>query len=334
MNSKFAFHVQRYFASYLIKQHNYGSNTIASYRDTFRLLLKFMGHLGRKSDSITVVEINKESVTGFLEWLETDRHNSVASKNVRLAHLKSFFRYVMLNVPEFADHCSTILSIPFEKTVKKPPKSLSVDAIGKLLHSIDATTDVGLRHLAIITLLYDAGCRVQELIELNVSDFQNQNCYRVYVHGKGDKYRAIPLLRESGKILSKYIQRYKLSSNSILFMNTNGDRLTRQGVRYIVNKYAEITNHNEPNTINDSIYPHQLRHSKASHLVSEGVNIYNVRDFLGHESVVTTQIYLTSNPEIMREAIENASAKIVPNSLSYYSDKQKSDLMTFLNNLG
>ena len=108
---------------------------------------------------------------------------------------------------------------------------------------------------------------------------------------------------ETEKIVSKYIKRFRLTPDAPLFCNKNGERLTRQGIRYIIQKYSKMANKNEPGIIESSAYPHILRHSKATHLVNRGVNIYNVRDFLGHESVATTQIYLTTNPEITRKTI-------------------------------
>ena len=118
-----------------------------------------------------------------------------------------------------------------------------------------------------------------------------------------------------------------------LFSNKNGDRMTRQGIRYIIKKYAAVADSKTPGVINANAYPHILRHSKASHLVDKGVSIYNVRDFLGHESVETTQIYLTSNPETTRKAIEAAAEKTVPDSAAYYSEEEKSELLDFLNSL-
>lgn len=156
----------------------------------------------------------------------------------------------------------------------------------------------------------------------------------IYVHGKGDKFRSIPLLRETGRVLSKYIDKYGLCKNDAMFTNTNGNRLTRQGVCYIIKKYAAIVNNNNPGMIDTRTHPHSLRRSKASHLVDKGVSIYNVRDFLGHESVATTQVYLTSNPEVTCKAIETASEKTIPNSMDYYSKNEKSELLDFLKSLG
>lgn len=333
MPDQLAFYIERYFLVYLVKQHNYGGNTISSYRDTFRVLLTYLKGCGIDISNLKVDELDHDIITSFLNWLQESRKNGVSTRNVRLAHIKSFYRYLLVNAPEHSERCSKILAIPFAKGEKKPPVCFSKDAMKSLLSSIDSSTRDGLRHLSLLALMYDSGCRVQEIIDLNVSDFQAGRCSRLYVKGKGNKYRTIPLLGETEKIISRYIQTYQLSSDAPLFSNKSGNRLTRQGIRHILRKYSELVNEESPHLIEGAVHPHRLRHSKATHLVDAGVNIYNVRDFLGHESVATTQIYLTSNPESTRKAIESVAENTVPSSKDYYSNKDKNDLLSFLDSL-
>jgi integrase/recombinase XerD len=333
MNDILSYYVQRYFMSYLIGQHNYGSNTLSSYRDTFRLLLIYLKSSGSKKRQILITAIDKDCVLSFLKWLESDRHNSASTRNVRLAHLKSFYSYVQMTAPELAAHCDSVMNSPFTKVEKRPPTYMTEDAVGHLLHSINSESREGIRHLAILSLLYDSGCRAQELIDLKVSDIQFEKGRRIYVHGKGDKYREIPILLDTEKIIRKYIRIYRLNSGDLLFTNHRGDKLTRQGIRYILRRYAGNLRKEHPNEFEPNAHPHLLRHSKATHLVNAGVNIYNVRDFLGHSSVVTTQVYLTSNPEVTRKAIERASAKTVPQSADFYTADEKQTLMDFLDTL-
>ena len=334
MSEKFSFYIQRYFMSYLMKQHNYGSNTISSYRDTFKLMLVFMTESDRNISEKPLDKVDYDIILKFLSWLSDVRKNGVSTKNVRLAHIKSFFRYVMMTAPEYSGQCSKILGIPFGKEDKKPPESMSTDAIKQMLASVDSSSDEGLRHLALLSLMYDSACRVQEIISLDVKDFQPGQCCRIYVHGKGNKFRSIPLLSETEKIVSKYIKRLCLIPESPMFCNRKGERLTRKGIRYIIRKYSKVANDAIPGIIDGSVYPHRMRHSKATHLVDNGVNIYNVRDFLGHESVATTQVYLTTNPEVTRKAIESLAEKTVPESLDFFSAKEKDDLLSFLDSLG
>lgn len=334
MSENFSFYVQRYFMSYLMKQHNYGPNTISSYRDTFKLLLSFIASTSADASKIIIDDITQDKVVEFMTWLSDVRKNGVSTKNVRLAHIKSFFRYVMMTAPEHSDQCSKVLGIPFGKEEKKAPACMSTDAIKQMLALIDSASDEGLRHLALLSLMYDSACRVQEIIGLSVRDFHAGQCCRIYVYGKGNKYRSIPLLNETERIVSKYIKHFHLDPEAPLFFNKKGERLTRQGIRYIIRKYSQMVNESSPGTIDGSVYPHRMRHSKASHLVDSGINIYNVRDFLGHESVATTQIYLTTNPEVTRKAIESVAKKTVPESIDYFTKEERDDLLSFLDSLG
>ena len=334
MSDSLSFYVQRYFMSYLMKQHNYGANTISSYRDTFKLLYSFIVNTDADVSRIVIDDISHDKVIEFMTWLGETRKNGVSTKNVRLAHIKSFFRYVMMTAPEHSDQCRKVLCIPFGKEDKKPPACMSKDAIRQMLALIDSSSDEGLRHLALLSLMYDSACRVQEIIALSVKDFHPGQCCRIYVRGKGNKYRSIPLLSETEKIVSKYIRHFQLEPEAPLFSNKNGERLTRQGIRYIIRKYSNMVNQAMPGTIEGSVYPHRMRHSKATHLVDSGINIYNVRDFLGHESVTTTQIYLTTNPEVTRKAIESAAEKTVSESLDFFTKEERDDLLSFLESLG
>lgn len=333
MNKNLSFYVQRYFSSYLINQHNYGKNTVASYRDTFKLLLTFLDGNQRKKRNIPILDVDKSCILRFLSWLDTERGNSPATRNVRLAHLKSFFRYVRIEEPALADQCENVMNVPFTKTEKRPPEYMDENSVSHMLHTVDQESKDGIRHLAILSLLYDSGCRVQELIDLKVKDIQFEKGQRIYVRGKGDKYREIPITRSTEKILKKYLKNFPHCENDVLFTNRKGEPLTRQGIRYILQKYAAESKESNPEDFSGEAHPHLLRHSKATHLVNAGVNIYNVRDFLGHTSVVTTQVYLTSNPEVTRKAIENVASQTVPDSADYYSAEEKQSLMEFLNTL-
>ena len=333
MNKNLGFYVQRYFSSYLIGQHNYGKNTVASYRDTFRLLLTFLDKNHQRKKNIPISDVDKTCILRFLNWLDTERGNSPATRNVRLAHLKSFFHYVRIEDPALADQCENVMNVPFTKAEKRPPEYMDEDSVSHMLHAVNPESKDGLRHLAILSLLYDSGCRVQELINLKVKDIQFEKGQRIYVHGKGDKYREIPITSSTEKILKKYLKSLPCSGNDVLFTNRKGEPLTRQGIRYIMQKYAAESKKSTPGDFSGAAHPHLLRHSKATHLVNAGVNIYNVRDFLGHASVATTQVYLASNPEVTRKAIEKIAAQTVPESIDYYTKTEKQSLMDYLEKL-
>lgn len=329
----FSHYIQGYFLSYLIAQRGYGKNTLSSYRDTFKVLFLFLEENKLTVSTLSIDKIDKSCIVEFLYWLENTRKNTVSTRNVRLAHLKSFWSYVLATTPEWADHCSQIIHIPFKKTERKPPAYLTEIETKQLLGIPDGNTRSGIRHMAMLALLYDSGCRVQELITLNTSDVSLGDVCKLFIKGKGDKYREVPIMLETGKILSKYVKVYARQSEKPLFINSRGERLTRAGIAHILNKYQKLAKEMNIEPFQEKLSPHLLRHSKATHLVNQGVSIYNIRDFLGHASVTTTQMYLTANPEVMREAIEKASLKTVPDSADYYSSEEKMDLMAFLETL-
>jgi site-specific recombinase XerD len=326
-------YVQNYFMSFLIGQRGYGDNTVASYRDTFKLLFVYLKTEAKTITKLCLTDLNRECLVEFLQWLETERKNAVSTRNVRLAHFKSFFGYVMTRSPELADHCCQIIKIPFKKTEKKPPNYLTEAETKTLLQMPDSSSRMGLRHMSMLVLLYDSACRVQELIGLNVSDVTLGRICKVFVKGKGDKFREIPILPETGKVLRQYIDVYGLRPEQPLFLNKQGKRLTRAGIAHIMDKYLSMAKNHSSDFLSEEISPHRMRNSKATHLVNHGVNIYDIRDFLGHVSVATTQVYIVSNPEVTRAAIENAALKTVPDSDAFYSPEEKVDLMQFLEDL-
>lgn len=254
-----SYYVQNYFLSYLISQRGYGDNTVASYRDTFKLLFMFLKLNGKKLSRLELADISKTRVLQFLEWIETDRHNAISTRNLRLAVLKSFFNYVLSVSPEFSGQCTEIINIPAKKVEKKPPLYLTESETKLLLNAPDKNSRDGLRHLAILTLLYDSACRVQELIDLNVADVTIGRCCKVFVKGKGSKYREIPIFGETGRILKCYINTFDLKSDDALFTNRSGERLTRVGVSYIMNKYKKLLLEQYADNFDLNLSPHRMR---------------------------------------------------------------------------
>jgi len=267
-NDSVSFYVQSYFMSYLINQRGYGANTLASYRDTFKLLFVFLKGKSMVVTKLRLITLDKACILDFMLWLETERKNAVSTRNVRLAHFKSFFGYVLTVSPELMDHCSQIINIPFKKTNKKPPSYLMEIETKTLLQTPDSSSPDGLRHMSILTLLYDSACRVQELIGLNVSDVTLGRVCKLFVKGKGDKYREIPILPETGKMLRQYISVFGLQLEQPLFSNKQGNRLTRAGISYIMNKYLHIAKTKGNDFSRGSLSAHLMRHSKASHLAA------------------------------------------------------------------
>lgn len=326
--------ITSFFSYYLPITAGYSENTIKSYRDTFILLFSFSDKEKLiKSGKISISLFQKDNILSFLDWLESARNASVSTRNQRLAALKSFSKYMSMHSFENLECFQTIMDIPPKKGESRTIDYLSVDAVALLLKQPDSNTRKGIRDLAILSLLYETACRVQELIDLKIGDISLTAPATVVVTGKGNKTRVVPISDNAASIIKKYILIYGISDNTAyLFTNKSAKPLTRAGVAYILNKHSQTARMiNSPLFGNAIIHPHVLRHSKAMHLLESGVNLIYIRDFLGHSSVTTTEIYAKANPEIKRRFLENAASKI-DLSVTRFSQKEKETLMDWLKN--
>lgn len=292
-------------------------HTIASYRDTFILFLGFVRERkGLAIERLTLAQMTKDLVVEFLGWLETERRSSAATRNVRLAALHSFVRYLQYQHPEHLAEWQRILEIPVKRTEKPVINYLSLEGIRLLLEGPDPSTRNGRRDLALLSLLYDSGARVQEIIDLMPSMVRLDTPCTVKLIGKGQKARIVPLLEQQVKFLRIYMTERHLRepyANSYpLFSNSRHEKLTRAGINYILAKYANQARAKDSSLIPDTLSCHGLRHSKAMHLLQSGVNLVYIRDILGHSSVQVTEIYARTDSRQKREAIEQAYSDVSP----------------------
>ncbi|OGQ89102.1 MAG: integrase [Deltaproteobacteria bacterium RIFOXYC2_FULL_48_10] len=332
-NNKFATYLSAYFLKYMPTRTGYSSNTIKSYRDTFVIFLRYCNEeLRIKPEKLNFELINRNMVEDFLSWLECKKNHSKSTRNLRLAALHSFFRFIQLESPEHMELCSSILAIKSKKAPVTEINYLSIEAIKVLLSMPDTNLRSGRRDLSILALTYDTGARVQEIADLQVSDIRIKTPATIRLTGKGNKTRIIPLMPQTMNIIKKYMFDYGLldetKGKKPLFFNKKGEKLTRAGLSYILDKYVEKARVGNKDLFPEKMSAHVLRHSKAMHLLQSGVNLIYIRDFLGHTSVTTTEIYAKSNPEIKRKAIEEASPKVIPKEK--FSDKEKEDLFEWL----
>jgi integrase/recombinase XerD len=196
----------------------------------------------------------------------------------------------------------------------------------------DTNLHSGRRDLSVLALMYDTGARVQEIADLKVADIRIKAPATIRLTGKGNKTRIIPLMPQTMSIVKKYMADYGLLDETKqanpLFFNRKNEKLTRAGLSYILNKYVDRAKASNKELFLEKMSAHVLRHSKAMHLLQSGVNLIYIRDFLGHSSVTTTEIYAKSDPEIKRKAIEEASPKVLPKEK--FSTKEKEDLCEWL----
>jgi len=327
-DNDFPKYLSDFLSKYLPGQKNASTHTIASYRDVFKLLLIFYDSVKSiKPEKIKASDLSKDLILHFLDWLETERKCSISTRNQRLAVIHSFVHYVQKESPENLFEFKKILSIPN----KKHPRTLVAYLTGQemqiLLSQPDTSTTEGFRNAILLSVLYDTGSRVQELINIRVKDVRLSTPAVIRLHGKGSKIRQVPLMGKTSEILSLYLKMKKYHSgiskgDNYLFVNQKKQQLSRWGISYILNKYVEKAN---------DAAGFKLRHSKAMHLLQSGVNLIYIRDFLGHVDCSTTEIYARADSEMKRKAIEKAYVNLVPETVPKWDED--GNLMKWLNSL-
>ena len=321
-----------FFTKYLSRDRGLSENTAKNYRDTFIQFLQFMETNKKvRPKYIRFEMLDHNTVMDFLNWLEDEKHVSISTRNNRLAGMKSFFQYVCRHEPVYLGQCSAILEIPAKKCESKPMNYLTISAFELLLKTFNRDTKKGLRDLCIISLLYESAARVTEFTNIKCYELKTTIPATLVLHGKGNKTRIIPISDKVVSILNKYTAVYKISdSTEVLFTNKQAKSLTRSGISYIIKKHSDSARIKNPQIFGmATVHPHVLRHSKAMHLLESGVNLIYIRDFLGHSSVITTEIYAKSNPEIKRKYLEKAASNI-DISVNKFSEKEKESLLEWL----
>jgi site-specific recombinase XerD len=331
----FAKHLTEFLSVYLPSQKNVSKNTVYSYRDTFKLLIKYFGEVHNlPAARMTLSLLSSERIVGFLQWLETERKCSISTRNQRLAAIHSFFRYLQAEEPSGLHHFQKIMSIPVKKTKKTTVNYLTPEALKLLLEQPDKHTAKGRRDLTLMSVLYDTGARVQELIDIKVCDVILDSPSVVILHGKGNKTRRVPITKNTVSLLHAYLTENNLDkpwkNQNPLFSNNQQHKLTKEGVAYILAKYAESARKSST-LVPAKVKPHVIRHSKAMHLLQAGVNIIYIRDFLGHVDVKTTEIYARADMETKRNAIENAYPDLIDSNLPDWNKDQ--ELLAWLSQL-
>ena len=333
--TNFARYLSDFFSVYLTTQKNVSKNTIYSYRDTFKLLLKYCQDVkGIAIERIRIDSLTAELIKDFLNWIENERKCSISTRNQRLASIHSFFRYIQGEEPAGIHHFQQVISIPIKKTEKKVLEHLSPGAMKLILEQPDKSSPKGRRDLTLLSVLYDTGARVQELVDIKVNDVTLDPPPVISLTGKGNKVRRVPLMKNTIALLQQYVLENDLNkqwkNQYPLFKNNQHNKLTREGIAYILDKYVKMASA-KSQIVPKRLSPHVLRHSKAMHLLQAGVNLIYIRDFLGHVDLKTTELYARTDTETKRKALENAYPDIVTGQLPDWS-KDK-ELLTWLSEL-
>jgi integrase/recombinase XerD len=333
-SNELAIALKGFFGNYMPRLKGSSRHTINSYRDSLKFFLLFLARNNCSVDTLAFEDVDVSRVADFLEHLETERYNSIGTRNIRLAAIHSFFRYVASMFPEHVCLAQQILSIPFKRMCTRSIEYLEFEELTAVLEQIDHSTLDGRRDYALMTLMFNTGARVQEIVDLKTNDLHLSTPFQVHIFGKGRKERVCPIWAKTAGILRKYLEERRINpSNPLtLFMNHLGTPLTRFGIRYILDKYVSKAAENNPSLKNKRLHPHSMRHSTAVHLLRSGVDIVTIANWLGHVSIDTTNKYIAIDLEMKRKAIEKA-AQPSGKSVLQASWRNSLEILTWLESL-
>ena len=296
--------LQAFFTDRLLRQQRASPNTIAGYRDSFRLLFHFAkDRLSKAPSNLTIEDLNVSFIGDFLDHLENRRKNSARTRNIRLAAIHSFFQYVAFEEPAHALHCQRILAMPTKRHERRPIEFLNREEIDALLRATDLSTWIGRRDRTLLLLTVQTGLRVSELTSLTCQDVVLGTGAHVHCQGKGRKHRCTPLRPETAKILKPWIRERRGLPDDPLFPSIRCGKLSRDAVERLVEKYISIAAKQCPSLRRKNVSPHALRHAAAMDLLQNGVDRSVIALWLGHESVETTQIYLHADMKLKEKAL-------------------------------
>ena len=330
--------LSKFLTDHLAGERDLSPQTIASYRDAIKLLLTWFRDVqATPPEKLRLADLDRERVLAFLDWLEAERGNSPATRNQRLAVIKSFARYTAIERPEFLDQATQIIAVKQKKTPATDMGYLTGDEVKALLAAPDPATRRGLRDTVLLSTLYDTAARVQEICDLNTADVRAARPMLVTLHGKGSKTRRVPLMDPTARLLQDYLDRRTRhpgvgADADPLFQGPQQTRLTRWAVTKLLAKHVQSLRRRDPGYAPGlNITPHVIRRTRAMHLLKAGVNVIYIRDLLGHADVSTTEIYARADPETKRKAIENAYESLTPEPLpSWTADR---DLLEWLDQI-
>ena len=295
--------IESFFHSYLQNTRGASPHTVRAYRDTLKLFFLFLANQKRKPVSdLALEDIQSEAVLGFLDQIESRRGNSAVTRNCRLAAVRSFVQHLLRQDVTRAGQYGRILAIRNKKALRRAATYLEPEEARAVIAAIDQRSRNGERDHALLLFLYNTGARVSEALAIRTGDLRLERPRQVRLLGKGQKERVCPLWSETASALRRIIRAG--SADELLFRNTRGAPLTRDGVAYLLGKYVRLAAQHAPALRKRRVTPHVMRHSCAVALLQAGVDVTVIRDYLGHASVATTSRYITTNLQMKREVLE------------------------------
>lgn len=327
-------HVQSYFTEYLPKQRGASVHTVRAYRDALTMLFKFIAEQHRRGvASLQLGDIDADAVMRFLDHIETQRSNSAATRNCRRAAIRGFFKHLLRNDLAHSNQYVQVLAIPAKKARQRPATYLEAGDVRLIINMPNQRTFDGWRDYTLLLFLYNSGARVSEAAGLRWDDLQLAAPRQVRLRGKGKKERLLPLWTETANALHRLRGMSGAAGGQCVFLNRQGQPLTRDGVAYILSKHAASAACDNPVLRHKHITPHVLRHSCAVGLLQSGTDVTVIRDYLGHASVATTGRYITTNLQMKREAMLAFWKKAGIEPANAKTWKPKGDMLAFLQSL-
>jgi integrase/recombinase XerD len=329
----------KFFTDYLVGERAASPRTITSYRDAMKLLLTWFKDAQRiPPEKLRLADIDRPRVLRFLDWLEAERSCSTATRNQRLAVIKSFCHYTAVEQPDHLDQVTQILAMRQKNTPAPQLGHLTGDEVKALLAGPGTASTRAVRDTVLLALAYDTAARVQELCDLNVADIRRANPMTVTIRGKGSKTRYVPLMGPTAHLVADYLEHHDphpgLGADADpLFHGPHHSKLTRSGIAKLLARHVQAVRARDPRWAPGlPVTPHTLRRTRAMHLIQAGVNLIYIRDLLGHVDVSTTEIYARADAETKRKAIENAYEPLTPDLLPDWTSD--ASLIGWLDSLG
>ena len=304
--------VQRFFTERLVAQRNASPHTVAAYRDTFRLLLVWCEKtLGKPPETLALTDLDAHRIAAFLDYLETERHNTIRSRNARFAAIRSFLHFAARQAPEALGTIQGTLALPMKRFERPLLGYLTREEIEALLDAPEVNTWCGQRDRVMFATLYNTGARVSELIGLTVGEVVLNGSPCVHITGKGRKQRSVPLWRTTANQLRQWLRDYPREMNQRLFPNRSGGPMTRTGVTDRLQLALATAAQRCPSLAKRRISLHSVRHATAMHLLQAGVDITVIALWLGHESTATTHMYVEADLAMKERALNAMQAPSV-----------------------